>query len=144
MLLLLLIGSKNVKFCIKKVYFQGTFLYYFIQSKSAGETLRILELRLTKRMVCQKQHAETGFNTSKILILNLRIKNALVYQKSLIIKDWKNCRQDPSQKLTELGKSSQVDEPKVPKHLRALGMIQKQRHYVPHELKPEKAVKVLL
>ena len=130
-------------FVSKKCIFKELYSTILFKTNLQGKHLEFL-LRLTKRMVCQKQHAETGFNTSKILILNLRIKNALVYQKSLIIKDWKNCRQDPSQKLTELGKSSQVDEPKVPKHLRALGMIQKQRHYVPHELKPEKAVKVLL
>ncbi|KAG5317905.1 MOS1T transposase, partial [Pseudoatta argentina] len=43
---------------------------------------------------------------------------------------------DPSQTLSELGKILQVDESTVSKRLKGLGMIQKQEHWVPYELKP--------
>ncbi|KAG5318790.1 MOS1T transposase, partial [Pseudoatta argentina] len=44
--------------------------------------------------------------------------------------------EDPSQTLAELGKILQVDESTVSKRLKGLGMIQKQGHWVPYELKP--------
>ncbi|KAG5326217.1 MOS1T transposase, partial [Pseudoatta argentina] len=44
--------------------------------------------------------------------------------------------EDPSQTLSELGKILQVDESTVSKRLKGLGMIQKQEHWVPYELKP--------
>ena len=40
------------------------------------------------------------------------------------------------QMLAELRKTLQVDEPTVSKRLNVLGMIQKQAHWVPYELKP--------
>ncbi|GBP55459.1 Mariner Mos1 transposase [Eumeta japonica] len=43
--------------------------------------------------------------------------------------------QDRCQTLTELGKTLQVNESTVSKHLKVLGMIQKQGHWVPYELK---------
>ena len=44
--------------------------------------------------------------------------------------------EDRSQSLAELGKILQVDESIVSKHLKVSGMIQKQGHWVPYELKP--------
>ncbi|KAG5319567.1 MOS1T transposase, partial [Pseudoatta argentina] len=44
--------------------------------------------------------------------------------------------EDPSQTLSELGKILRVDESTVSKRLKGLGMIQKQGHWVPYELKP--------
>ncbi|KAG5317551.1 MOS1T transposase, partial [Pseudoatta argentina] len=44
--------------------------------------------------------------------------------------------EDPSQTLSELGKILQVDESTVSQRLKGLGMIQKQGHWVPYELKP--------
>ncbi|KAG5318101.1 MOS1T transposase, partial [Pseudoatta argentina] len=44
--------------------------------------------------------------------------------------------EDPSQTPSELGKILQVDESTVSKRLKGLGMIQKQGHWVPYELKP--------
>ncbi|KAG5315239.1 MOS1T transposase, partial [Pseudoatta argentina] len=44
--------------------------------------------------------------------------------------------EDPSQTLSEFGKILQVDESTVSKRLKGLGMIQKQGHWVPYELKP--------
>ncbi|KAG5324841.1 MOS1T transposase, partial [Pseudoatta argentina] len=44
--------------------------------------------------------------------------------------------EDPSQTLSELGKILQVDESTISKRLKGLGMIQKQGHWVPYELKP--------
>ncbi|KAG5326223.1 MOS1T transposase, partial [Pseudoatta argentina] len=47
--------------------------------------------------------------------------------------------EDPSQTLSELGTILQVDESTVSKRLKGLGMIQKQGHWVPYELKPKTA-----
>lgn len=44
--------------------------------------------------------------------------------------------EDSCQTLAELAKSLQVDETTVSKRLKSLGMIQKQGHWVPYELKP--------
>ena len=44
--------------------------------------------------------------------------------------------EDRSRTLAELGKTLQVDESTVSKRLKVLGMIQKQGHWVPYELKP--------
>ncbi|KAG5325004.1 MOS1T transposase, partial [Pseudoatta argentina] len=46
--------------------------------------------------------------------------------------------EDPSQTLSELGKILQVDESTVSKRLKGLGMIQKQGHWVPPAMHPEK------
>ena len=43
--------------------------------------------------------------------------------------------EDRSQTLAELGKILQVDESTISKRLKVLGMIQKQGHWVPYELK---------
>ncbi|KAG5317388.1 MOS1T transposase, partial [Pseudoatta argentina] len=48
--------------------------------------------------------------------------------------------EDPSQTLPELGKILQVDESTVSKRLKGLGMIQKQGHWVPYELKPRTTI----
>ncbi|KAG5316951.1 MOS1T transposase, partial [Pseudoatta argentina] len=44
--------------------------------------------------------------------------------------------QDPSQTQEELAKSLNVDRSTISKHLKAIGMIQKQGNYVLYELKP--------
>ena len=44
--------------------------------------------------------------------------------------------EDRSQMLAELGKTIQINESTVSKHLKVLGMIQKQGHWVSYELKP--------
>lgn len=46
-------------------------------------------LRLMVTMLCWKQHAEISLDASKIMILMLKIMNALVHQKSLKMKTWR-------------------------------------------------------
>jgi len=43
---------------------------------------------------------------------------------------------DPCQTLTELVESLGIDHATVSKHLKVLGMIQKQEHWMPYDLKP--------
>ncbi|XP_020295170.1 uncharacterized protein LOC109860481 [Pseudomyrmex gracilis] len=47
-------------------------------------------LKLTATMLCRKQHAEIGLDASKIIILMLKIKNALAHRKSLKTKNWRH------------------------------------------------------
>jgi len=94
-------------------------------------------LRLTATMLCRIRHAETGFDASKIMILNLRIRNVLAHRQSFKDEELKELLdQDSCQTLAEFGKILQVDASTVSKRLKALGMIQKQGHWVPYELKP--------
>ena len=64
----------------KKVYLCGILLHYFIQKKSAAEAHRILVETYTNHALLDK-HAEIGLEASKIIILMLKIKNALAHQK---------------------------------------------------------------
>ena len=83
-------------------------------------------------MLCQIRHAEIGFDASKIMILNLRIKKVLAHRIKIEDKELeKILDEDRSQTLAVLGKTLQVDESTVSKRLKVLGMIQK-----PYELKP--------
>ena len=70
----------------------------------------------------------------------MRRKNVLVHQKKSENKELeKLLKQDSCQTLIKLGKllQVQVDESTVLKHLKTLGMIQKQGHWVPYKLKAE-------
>ena len=82
-------------------------------------------------MLYRIQHAETGFDVSKIMILNLRIKNVVRTEKFEDKELEEILDEDRSQALAELGKPLQVDESTVSKHLKVLGMIQKQGHWLP-------------
>ena len=72
-------------FVPNRVYLRGILLHYFIQNKSAAETHKIL----VEAMLFRIRHAETGFYASKIMILNLRIKNVLAHRKNLKTKNWR-------------------------------------------------------
>ncbi|KAG5315418.1 MOS1T transposase, partial [Pseudoatta argentina] len=96
-------------FVPNKVYLRGILLHYFIQEKSAAEAHRILVQTYGQTMLCQ-------------------IRQDKELEQLL--------DEDPSQTLSELGKILQVDESTVSKRLKGLGMIQKQGHWVPYELKP--------
>ena len=73
-------------------------------------------------MLCRKQHAEIGLVASKIMILILKIKNALAQRKSLKTKNWKHYFMKAQAKLTE---SLWIDHTIVSKHLKALEINQK-------------------
>ena len=89
-------------------------------------------------ILCRIRHAETGFDASKIMILNFRIMNVLAHRKNSKTKNWRKeeiLDEDRTQTLAELGKTLQVDESTVSKRLKVLAMIQKQGLWVPYELK---------
>jgi len=65
-------------FVPEKEYLRGILLHYFIQKKSAAKAEFLL--RLTAAMLCRKQPAEIALDTSKIMILMSKIKNALAHR----------------------------------------------------------------
>ena len=88
-------------------------------------------------MLCQKQHAEFSLDASKIMILMLKIKNALAHQKKFEDKELEALlHEDSCQVQAELAESLALDHITVSKCFKALRMIQKQGHSVPYELKP--------
>ena len=94
-------------------------------------------LKLTVIMLCRKQHAEFGLDTSKVIILMLKIKNTLAHRKKFKDEELEALlHEDSCQLQAELPESLEVGHTTVSKHLKALGMVQKQGHWVPYELKP--------
>ncbi|GBP98280.1 Integrator complex subunit 2 [Eumeta japonica] len=94
-------------------------------------------LRLMVTMLCWIQHTEIGFDTSKNNDIEIEDKERSCTPKKFEDKKLEELLdQDRCQTLTELGKTLQVDESTVSKHLKVLGMIQKQGHWLPYELKP--------
>ena len=81
-------SSENVYFVPNKVYLRGILLRYFIQNKSQLNHIEFM-LRLAVTMLCRIRHAEPGFDASKIMILNLRIKNVLAHRKNLKTTNWR-------------------------------------------------------
>ena len=73
------------------------------------------------------------------MIFMLKIKNALAHRKSLKTKNWRHYLMKTEKKLkAELTESLGVDDTMVLRRFKALGIIQKQRHWVPNELKPRR------
>ena len=71
-------------FVPNKVYLRGILLQLFVLFKTILQLKHIeFLLRLLVIMLCRIQHAETGFDVLKIIILNLRIKNVLAHRKNL-------------------------------------------------------------
>lgn len=82
-------------------------------------------------MLGRKEHVEIGLDASKIMIVMLKLKYILAHRKSL-----KNWRHYWHQAQAELAESLRVEHTTVSKRLKALGMIQKQGHWMPCQLKP--------
>ncbi|KAG5317193.1 MOS1T transposase, partial [Pseudoatta argentina] len=113
-------------FVPNKVYLRGILLHYIIQKKSAAEAHTILV-----------QTCRDWFRRFKNNDFELEDKERSGAPKKFQDKELEQLLdEDPSQTLSELGKILQVDESTVSKRLKGLGMIQKQGHWVPYELKP--------
>ena len=110
----------NVGFRTKKGYLQGILLHYFIQKKSAADTYRILVETYSKHALSE--------TTSKDSFR--RFKN-----KDFDVKDEKKKKTLWRAELMSGTKSWGVDHTTVSKCLKALGMIQRQGHWVLYELK---------
>ncbi|KAG5319832.1 MOS1T transposase, partial [Pseudoatta argentina] len=125
------------KFVPNKVYLRGILLHYFIQKKSAAEAHRILVQTYGDNALSDTT-CRDWFRRFKSNDFELEDKE----QRSGAPKKFQDKEleqlldEDPSQTLSELGKILQVDESTVSKRLKGLGMIQKQGHWVPYELKP--------
>ena len=88
--------------------------------------------RFTAITFCGKQYAEIGLKASKIIILMLKIKNALAQRKRFEDEKLEALLQEDScQALSEFEESLGVDHTTVSKRLKAFGIIQKQGYWVP-------------
>ncbi|KAG5318880.1 MOS1T transposase, partial [Pseudoatta argentina] len=119
-----------------KVYLRGILLHYFIQKKSAAEAHRILVQTYGDNALSDTT-CRGWFRRFKNNDFELEDKERSGAPKKFQDKELEQLLdEDPSQTLSELGKVLQVDESTVSKRLKGLGMIQKQGHWVPYELKP--------
>ncbi|KAG5308927.1 MOS1T transposase, partial [Pseudoatta argentina] len=124
------------KFVPNKVYLRGILLHYFIQKKSAAEAHRILVQTYGDNALSDTT-CRDWFRRFKNNDFELEDKERSGAPKKFQDKELEQLLdEDPSQTLSELGKILQVDESTVSKRLKGLGMIQKQGHWVPYELKP--------
>ncbi|KAG5318699.1 MOS1T transposase, partial [Pseudoatta argentina] len=123
-------------FVPNKVYLRGILLHYFIQLKSAAEAHRILVQTYGDNALSDTT-CRDWFRRFKNNDFELEDKERSGAPKKFQDKELEQLLdEDPSQTLSELGKILQVDESTVLKRLKWLGMIQKQGHWVPYELKP--------
>ncbi|KAG5327773.1 MOS1T transposase, partial [Pseudoatta argentina] len=123
-------------FVPNKVYLRGILLHYFIQKKSAAEAHRILVQTYGDNALSDTT-CRDWFRRFKNNDFQLEDKERSGAPKKFQDKELEQILdEDPSQTLSELGKILQVDESIVSKRLKGLGMIQKQGHWVPYELKP--------
>ncbi|KAG5325739.1 MOS1T transposase, partial [Pseudoatta argentina] len=124
------------KFVPNRVYLRGILLHYFIQKKSAAEAHRILVQTYGDNALSDTT-CRDWFRRFKNNDFELEDKERSGAPKKFQDKELEQLLdEDPSQTLPELGKILQVDESTVSKRLKGLGMIQKQGHWVPYELKP--------
>ncbi|KAG5315573.1 MOS1T transposase, partial [Pseudoatta argentina] len=127
---------KMSKFVPNKVYLRGILLHYFIQKKSAAEAHRILVQTYGDNALSDTT-CRDWFRRFKNNDFQLEDKERSGAPKKFQDKELEQLLdEDPSQTLSELGKILQVDESTVSKRLKGLGMIQKQGHWLPYELKP--------
>ncbi|KAG5321439.1 MOS1T transposase, partial [Pseudoatta argentina] len=123
-------------FVPNKVYLRGILLHYFIQKKSAAEAHRILVQTYDDNALSDTT-CRDWFRRFKNNDFELEDEERSGAPKKFQDKELEQLLdEDPSQTLSELGKILQVDESTVSKRLKGLGMIQKQGHWVPYELKP--------
>ncbi|KAG5308596.1 MOS1T transposase, partial [Pseudoatta argentina] len=123
-------------FVPNKVYLRGILLRYFIQKQSAAEAHRILVQTYDDNALSDTT-CRDWFRRFKNNDYELEDKERSGAPKKFQDKELEQLLdEDPSQTLSELGEILQVDESTVSKRLKGLGMIQKQGHWVPYELKP--------
>ncbi|KAG5320388.1 MOS1T transposase, partial [Pseudoatta argentina] len=125
-------------FVPNKVYLRGILLHYFIQKKSAAEAHRILVQTYGDNALSDTT-CRDWFRRFKNNDFELEDKERSGALKKFEDKELEQLLdEDPSQTLSELGKTLQVDESTVSKRLKGLGMIQKQGYWVPRALKEKR------
>lgn len=123
-------------FVPSKEYLRGILLHYFIQKKSAAESHRIL-VETYKEHALSETTCRDWFLSFKNDDFDLGDRERSGAPKKFQDKELEELLdEDPCQTLSALAKSLQVDDTTVSKRLKALGMVQKQGHWVPYELKP--------
>ena len=123
-------------FVPNNVYLGGILLHTLFKTNLQLKHKEFL-LRLMVTILCQIRHAETGFDASKIMIFNLRIKNAVAHRKNLKTKNGGHARWRQISDASRTWKNITgwwVSCFKM--FIKVLGMIQKQGHWMPYELKP--------
>ncbi|KAG5319033.1 MOS1T transposase, partial [Pseudoatta argentina] len=124
------------KFVPDKVFLRGVLLHYFNMNKSAAEAHRIL-VQTYGDNARSDTTCRDWFRRFKNNDFQLEDNERSGAPKKFQDKELEQLLdEDPSQTLSELGKILQVDESTVSQRLKGLGMIQKQGHWVPYELKP--------
>ena len=123
-------------FVPNKVYLRGILLHYFIQNKSAPEA-HIILVETCGDNALSVTTCRDWFQRFKNNDFKLEDKERSDAPKKFEDKELEEILdEDRPQTLPELGKTLEVDESIVSKRLKVLGMIKKQGHWVPYELKP--------
>lgn len=123
-------------FVPNKVFLRGVLLHYFNMKKTAAESHRILvevygDLALAER-TCQKWFAR--FKSGNY---GLEYGERPGQPKKFEDEELEELlSEDSSQTQEELANSLGVTQQVISHRLKALGMVQKQGHWVPYELKP--------
>ena len=117
-------------FVPNKVYLRVILLHYFIQKKSAAEAHRVLV----------ETYGDNALSETTCRNWYRRFKNNDFELEDIVRSGAPKKFEDKElEKLLDqyyIQYSLQVDESTVSKRLKALGLIQKQGHWVPYELKP--------
>ncbi|GBP28275.1 Mariner Mos1 transposase [Eumeta japonica] len=122
-------------FVPNKVYLQGILLHYYIQKKSAAEAHTIFAETFGDNALSDTtcRNWFRHFKNNHFELENKERSGAPKIFEDEKLEELLN--QDRCPMLSELGKTLQVDESTVSKRIKVLGMIQKQGHWVPYELK---------
>ena len=124
------------KFVPEKSFLRGVLLHYFNMKKSAAESHRIL-VDVYGEHALAEQTCRKWFARFKNGNFDLEDKERPGQPKKFEDEDLVTLLdEDPGQTLLELSSSLGVDFSTVSKRLKAIGMVQKQGTWVPHELKP--------
>ena len=109
----------------------GILLHYFIQKKSAAEPHRIIVENYGYHALLEATYncKNNDFDVEDKECSGTPKKFENEYLEILL-------HEDSCQVQAELAKSLSVDHATVSKHLKALGMIRKQGHWLPYKLKP--------
>lgn len=119
-----------------KVYLRGILLHYFLQKKSAAEAHRILVETYADHALSEAT-CRNWFRRFKNNDFDVEDKERSGAPKKFQDEELEGLLNENScQTLDELSASLGVDDTTVSKRLKGLGMIQKQGHWVPYELKP--------
>lgn len=131
-------------FVPNKVFLRGVLLHYFIMKKSAAEAHRIL-VEVYSEHTLAEQTCRKWFARFKAGDFELEDKERPGQPKKFEDKELEALlNEDSSQTLQELSTSLEVDLSTVGKRLKTLGIIQKEGHWVPYELKPRDIERRLL